>query len=76
MLFATEEVAAIYNVLYERLFDRRRNLPIPISFLIDPKGSITKVYQGFADASRIAADCSSVPGDHKSRVKRALPFPV
>ena len=45
-LFATEEVAGIYNIIYRHLFDRRRDLPIPISFLLDRDGMIVKVYQG------------------------------
>src|SRR5262249_39052737 len=31
---ATPEVAGAYNILYRFLFDRRRDLPIPCSFLL------------------------------------------
>jgi tetratricopeptide (TPR) repeat protein len=75
MLFANEEIAGIYNLLYRHLFDRRRDLPIPASFLVDLNGSITKVYQGFVDASRLASDISAIPADHDARLRRALPFP-
>jgi tetratricopeptide (TPR) repeat protein len=75
LLFATEEIASIYNLLYRHLFDRRRDLPIPTSFLVDIGGSITKIYQGFFHASRMATDASGIPADHVERIGRALPFP-
>ena len=48
ILYATEEIAAIYNLLYRHLFDRQRDLPIPLSLLLDRDGMIVKVYQGFS----------------------------
>ena len=45
-VLGTPEVIGIYNILYRYLFDRRRDLSIPTSFLIDPKGMIIKVYPG------------------------------
>ena len=38
VVFATEELAGIYNIIYRYLFDRRRDLPIPVSFLLDGEG--------------------------------------
>ena len=32
VLFATQDVAGVYNLIYRFLFDRRRDLPIPCSF--------------------------------------------
>jgi len=40
---ATPEVAGIYNVIYRYLFDRRRDLGVPISFLVDPEGKEVSV---------------------------------
>jgi tetratricopeptide (TPR) repeat protein len=74
LLFSTEEIAGIYNILYRHLFDRQRDLPVPASFLIDIEGNVTKVYQGFVDASRIATDVSAMPADQERRIQRALPF--
>ena len=51
VLFATEEFAGIYNIIYRYLFDRRRDLGIPTSFLLDKEGMIVKVYQGQIDAT-------------------------
>ncbi len=46
ILSASDDVTAIYNILYRQLFDRHRDLSLPTSFLIDPAGQIVKVYQG------------------------------
>jgi len=75
VLFATEEVAGIYNILYRHLFDRQRDLPIPLSLLLDSDGMIVKVYQGLAERSNIMSDSVSIPSDQHSRMRRALPFP-
>jgi tetratricopeptide (TPR) repeat protein len=74
-LFANEEIAGIYNLIYRHLFDRRRDLPIPISFLLDREGMIVKVYQGQVDPSHLVADIGSIPGDNNGRMRKALPFP-
>jgi tetratricopeptide (TPR) repeat protein len=74
VLFATEEVSGIYNILYRYLLDRRRDLPIPASLLIDGNGMIVKLYQGLADWSHIADDSNSIPADSKARMQLALPF--
>jgi tetratricopeptide (TPR) repeat protein len=74
VLFATDEVAGIYNLIYRHLFDRRRDLPIPVSFLLDREGMIVKVYQGIVDPAHAQADARSIPGDKEARMRRALPF--
>lgn len=73
-LFASSEVAGIYNLLYRHLFDRRRDLPIPASLLLDRTGMIVKMYQGFGDAAQIAVDSTSIPAGSDARMHRALPF--
>ncbi len=75
VLFATDEVAGTYNIIYRHLFDRRRDLPIPISFLLDQDGMIIKVYQGLVSADRVMADARSAPGNAQARMAKALPFP-
>ncbi|MFZ0663831.1 MAG: FG-GAP-like repeat-containing protein [Acidobacteriaceae bacterium] len=74
VLFATPEVAGIYNILYRYLFDRRRNLAIPTSFLIDKSGRIIKVYQGEIDPQRLLSDVKSAPSTPAERTREALPF--
>jgi Flp pilus assembly protein TadD/peroxiredoxin len=73
-LFAGDEVAGIYNIIYRHLFDRRRDLPIPIAFLLDRQGMIVKVYQGPLNLEHLQADLSSVPTTAAARMEKALPF--
>jgi len=55
---ATPEIVGVYNIIYRYLFDRRRDLGIPTSFLIDPQGMIVKVYQGPINPKQLAEDVS------------------
>jgi Flp pilus assembly protein TadD/peroxiredoxin len=72
-LLATQDVAGVYNIIYRYLFDRRRNLPIPSSFLLDKDGSIIKVYQGPVSHERLIADLRTIPKSSADRVGKALP---
>jgi Flp pilus assembly protein TadD/peroxiredoxin len=74
ILFATTEIANIYNIVYRYLFDRRRDFPIPASFLIDSTGMIVKVYQDVVAPSEIVEDIRSVPLTASDRIRKALPF--
>ena len=74
VLFASEETAGIYNIIYRHLFDRRRNLGIPTSFLLDAEGMIVKVYQGPIDPQHLIEDVESAPATAASRMQKAIPF--
>jgi Flp pilus assembly protein TadD/peroxiredoxin len=75
VLLATPEVAGVYNIVHRYLYDRRRDLPIPASFLIDSEGMIVAVYQGELNMERLLEDVQSIPATSAARVQRALPFP-
>jgi tetratricopeptide (TPR) repeat protein/peroxiredoxin len=75
ILLATQEVAGIYNIIYRYLFDRRRDLAIPTSFLLDGEGMIVKVYQGSLDPRRLLDDVRSIPSAAADRLHKAIPFP-
>ena len=74
VFLATGDVAGVYNILYRFLFDRRRDLPIPCSFLVDESGVIVKVYQGAVEAGQILADAAAIPRNYEARTRKALPF--
>jgi Flp pilus assembly protein TadD/peroxiredoxin len=74
VLFATVEAAGVYNIIYRYLFDRRRDLAIPASFLLNRGGMIAKVYQGPIDFEHLLEDVKSVPGTADDRMRKALPF--
>lgn len=53
VLFADDATVNAYTVLNENLFDRRRPLAIPTSFLLDEAGRVVAVYRGETRASEI-----------------------
>jgi Flp pilus assembly protein TadD/peroxiredoxin len=74
ILLATHDLAGIYNIIYRYLFDRRRDLAIPSSFLIDATGMLVKLYQGVVHPEHIAEDLKSMPSTAAGRLRKALPF--
>ncbi len=74
VLFATDKEAGVYNIIYSHLFDRRRDLPLPTSFLLDQAGMIVKVYQGPVDPQHVIGDVKSAPMTAADRLQKALPF--
>jgi Flp pilus assembly protein TadD/peroxiredoxin len=74
VLLATEEVAGIYNIVCRYLFDRRRDLALPTSLLVNGDSMIVKVYQGPVHPERLTEDVRSAPGTATARMRSALPF--
>ena len=74
-LRGSNDVAAIYNILYRQLFDRHRDLKLPTSFLLDAKGNVVKVYQGTVDSTHVDYDFQHIPASNAEKLARALPFP-
>jgi Flp pilus assembly protein TadD len=75
VLLGSDDVAAIYNLLYRYLFDRHRDLSLPTSFLINEEGDIVKVYQGPVKPASIERDFRHIPQTTAERLAKALPFP-
>lgn len=75
ILLGSDDVAAIYNIVFRYLFDRHRDLGLPTSFLINAKGEIVKVYQGPVDPEHVGHDFRHIPQPSAERLARALPFP-
>ena len=78
ILIATQDVAGVYNIVYRYLFDRRRDLALPTSLLVDEAGMIVRVYQGALNSERLKAivqeDLPSVPRTRADRIRKALPL--
>ncbi len=74
VLLATADVAGVYNIVYRYLFDRRRDLGLPSSFLLNEDGQIVKVYEGLVDPRRVVQDAQSFPRNATERMAKALPF--
>jgi len=73
-LMATSDASAVYNIVYRYLFDRRRDLALPTSFLLDRAGMIVKVYQGIVDPEGLVRDVKLLPMTPEERVGKALPL--
>jgi tetratricopeptide (TPR) repeat protein len=69
-----EDLAAIYNILYRYMFDRRRDLALPTAFLIDGGGDIVKIYQGPVAPAQVGDDSLRIPRTSAERLAKALPF--
>jgi tetratricopeptide (TPR) repeat protein len=74
ILLGSDDVSAVYNILYRSLFDRHRDLRLPTSLLIDENGEIVKLYQGSLNAERVEQDFRNIPRSDAERLRRALPF--
>lgn len=74
VLQADEKTTNVFNLFHRYLFDRRRDMELPTSFLIDDEGSVVRVYTGAATAAEIAVDAAKIPGSAESRMRLALPF--
>ncbi|MBL8215585.1 MAG: tetratricopeptide repeat protein [Bryobacterales bacterium] len=64
---SSNDIAA-WNLFHRHLFDRRQDIGLPMSFLLDAQGRVTKVYKGVTPSARIVADL-------RATARPALPFP-
>ncbi len=74
VLLGSADMLGVYNVFYRYLFDRRRDLGVPTTLLIDPEGLVVKIYQGPVEAGHVENDLASIPRTSRARVEKALPF--
>jgi tetratricopeptide (TPR) repeat protein len=75
VLRSTQDVIAIYNILFRSMFDRHRDMPLPCCFLLDGQGTIAKIYQGAISLQQIETDARNIPQTAAERMAKALPFP-
>jgi tetratricopeptide (TPR) repeat protein len=70
----SNEGVAVYNLIFRYLFDRHRDLTLPVSFLLDRNGNIVKVYRGMLLESDVLKDARTIPRTKEEFLARALPF--
>ena len=75
ILRATQDVIAIYNLLFRLLFDHHRDLSLPTAFLVDEAGDIVKIYQRISANEHFGEDFKNIPRTDAERIAKALPFP-
>ncbi|MBB5060690.1 tetratricopeptide (TPR) repeat protein [Granulicella aggregans] len=71
---ATPRDIAAWNIQYRYLFDSRRDMPLPSSFLLDEQGAIVGVYTGLVAAREVIIDADSAPHTSTDFLARAMPF--
>ena len=76
VLRASDDIAAVYNLLYRHIFDRHQEMTLSTSFLIDEAGNIVKVYRGAIQPKKVDQDFRSIPRSEAERLQRGLPFPM
>ncbi len=74
LLIANEEMVGVYKVLASNLYDRVSDLGVPMSFLIDERGRIVKVYRGAVGVDEIVTDSRRIPRTAEEREHLGLPF--
>jgi tetratricopeptide (TPR) repeat protein len=72
---ADEHSIGAWNIQYRYLFDRRRDMSMPLSFLLNAEGAIVRVYQGVVAPQSVVEDWKSAPASPVERFARAMPFP-
>jgi tetratricopeptide (TPR) repeat protein len=71
---ASEREIGAWNIQYRYLFDRRRDMPLPCSFLLAKGGAIVAIYQGAVNAADVLRDLKNAPKTLAEQFKRAVPF--
>ena len=63
-----------WNVTWRAIFNRRRDLSVPTSFLLDAQGRIVRVWSGAAQPMRWIESAKNLPVTRAERLAKALPF--
>ena len=74
LLIPDDETLGAYNIFYRYLFDRRRDMALPLSFLTDHAGNVVKVYSGSVNPAQILEDVQHIPAALPERLAVGLPF--
>jgi Tfp pilus assembly protein PilF len=72
---ASEHELGAWNIQYRYLFDRRRDMSMPISFLLSKGGAIIRIYQGVTPVQDVLHDLKIAPTTRDGQFERAMPFP-
>jgi tetratricopeptide (TPR) repeat protein len=72
---ADKTIAAVYDIFHRYLFERRCDITMPTTLLLDTDGAAVKIYSGAAVCAQIDGDIASIPAGAEARMKCALPFP-
>ncbi|MFQ5696242.1 MAG: tetratricopeptide repeat protein, partial [Terriglobia bacterium] len=63
-----------YNIFYQRLFQRRSDLQIPTTFLLNERGELVKLYRGVVPIDTLLADLKTLGSEPAKLAQTALPL--
>ncbi len=72
---ADDRTLSAYNVLHRHIWNLRRDLAVPTTFLVDAAGLVTKVYRGHTRPEDLALDLERLPASTGERLRLATPYP-
>ncbi|HXE75254.1 MAG TPA: tetratricopeptide repeat protein [Candidatus Xenobia bacterium] len=75
VLHADPETLQRYNIFYRQLFERRTDLQVPTTFLLDASGRVIKLYRGIVPVPILLADLRDVGTAPEKIFASALPYP-
>jgi tetratricopeptide (TPR) repeat protein len=75
LLLADDHSIGAWNIQFRYLFDRRREMDPPVSFLLNPQGAVVRIYQGLVRPEEVMADWQSLPTAAEQLFAHAMPFP-
>ncbi len=71
---ADAETLQRYNIFYRQLFERRSDLQIPTTFLLDSSGRVVKLYRGIVPVPVLLADLRNAATAPDKIFASALPY--
>jgi len=71
---ASDEFVQSLNLLQRTMLDRRRDLPLPSSFLVDSEGNVAVIYKGTVDVEQILQDIPLLATGPQRLRDEAVPF--
>ncbi len=74
ILLADERTMGVYEIFYRYLYERRRQMPLPTSFLVNAQREVIKVYSGGCAPMQILRDHRAAVTAPADPLARALPF--
>lgn len=74
VLLGDSDFSSTYNLLKRHLLNRRTDLRIPTTFLVNSDGYLEKIYEGVVEADRVVADAALLSETYDSRLARVTPF--
>jgi tetratricopeptide (TPR) repeat protein len=72
---ADDQSIRAWGIQFRYLFDRRRDMILPLSLLLDAQGAVVRIYQGLIDPQDAIADWLFIRGKAGQDFARTVPFP-